>query len=556
MADIDNEKIDNCLQIVDIYWERIYLHIKIEGFVNENYKFVLYTKEGNVFHVKANETYGEIILNITNISNQHMLCNGKWHIAYLNPVYNENTSISEYDDEICKWIDIPVKMEACYKMKNMDKVFRYSGDSYAYIFTFSPVRELDKLICIINCTFMVKNISPQKRWFRCESIKISKIWLKRLIFWLEQFTNIVYQIISHLTPKNGKRILLMSETRDMGGNLKALDDRLKARELDREFQITYFFNKTLEQSKINIFISWMKLAFIAGNQDFIFVDDYVPFFKYINIHPKTKLIQVWHAGVGFKSVGYARFGENGSPYPFASSHRKYDYVIVGGEALRDVYAEVFGIDREKCLPYGLMRMDGYLNIQKIEKFKCEFYQKYNFLMNKKIILFAPTFRGNGQRTAYYPYSILDQDKIYNMCGDEYVFLIKMHPFIREKMEIDSIYQDRIMDFSTFPDINSLFYVTDILITDYSSNIYEFSVFNKPIVFFAYDKDEYELIRSVHRTLDENAPGKVCRTLDEVIQTIKNQDFDIEKVHRFVKENYDDSSGSACDKVIDNILLSN
>lgn len=550
----DDENMNNCIQIVDLYWDRIYLHIKIEGFEGKSYKFVLYNKKGQEYFVKVNETCGEIILNITNINNQQMLDNGEWHIAYLNPDYDADATILEDKNEICKWIDVPVKIETCYKMKNMDKVFRYSDDSYAYIFTFSPSRKLDKLICIIKCTFMVKNISPQKRWFRCESVKISKVWLKRVIFWLEQFTNIVYQIISHITPKNGKRILLMSETRDMGGNLKALDDRLKARGLDKNFQISYFFNKTLEQSKINIFINWVRLAFIAGKQDFIFVDDYVPFFKYINIHPKTKLIQVWHAGVGFKSVGYARFGEKGSPYPFASSHRKYDYAIVGGEALRDVYAEVFGIDREKCLPYGLMRMDGYLEAQKIEKFKDEFYQKYCFLKNKKIILFAPTFRGNGQRTAYYPYDVLDQDKIYNMCGEKYVFLIKMHPFIREKIEIDFKYQDRIIDFSTFPDINSLFYVTDILITDYSSNIYEFSVFNKPIIFFAYDKNEYELIRSVHRTLDESAPGKVCLTLDEVIQTINKCDFDMEKLHRFVKENHNDSKGSACDKVIDNILL--
>ena len=255
----------------------------------------------------------------------------------------------------------------------------------------------------------MKDNSPEKRHFSAESSKMSKRWIKRVIYFLEKFINIIYQIVSHLTPKKGNRILLMSETRSMGGNLQALDERLKVRGLDKSFRISYCFSKTLERSKIRILLIWLKLAFMTGRQDFIFVDDYVPFFKYINVHPKTKLIQVWHAGVGFKSVGYARFGEKGSPYPYASSHRKYDYVIVGGEALRDVYAEVFGVDREKCLPYGLMRMDGYLDQDKINRFKEQFYQEYKHLKGKKIILFAPTFRGNGQRNAYYPFEILEQD---------------------------------------------------------------------------------------------------------------------------------------------------
>ena len=54
-------------------------------------------------------------------------------------------------------------------------------------------------------------------------------------------------------------------------------------------------------------------------------------------------------------------------------------------------------------------------------------------------------------------------------------MVKMHPFIRESIKIDDAYKDRIVDFSDFPDINQLYYITDILITDYSSNFYEFAL---------------------------------------------------------------------------------
>ena len=60
---------------------------------------------------------------------------------------------------------------------------------------------------------------------------------------------------------------------------------------------------------------------------------------------------------------------------------------------------------------------------------------------------------------------------------------------------------------------------------------------------------------MHRTLDKYAPGKVCTTLDEVISTIKNEDFEMERLYKFIEENFDKEYGNACDKVIDNILLS-
>lgn len=591
----EQEKED--IQIVDIYWDRIYLHIKIEGDESiYSKKYAIATrKEKYLYPILLNRETNEFVINITNVQNQEMLCNGNWFIKYYNENYifemeiyekelkeyeekyhilmkkteddeaesdKEDFENNDEDDENLEkpwipyeWKDIPVTMEVCKKFQNLDKIYKYSGNNYAYTVCFAVMKTREELLCVIRSEFMVKNTKPEKRWFKIESKKISKRMKKRLIYALEQFLNIVYQCVSHLTPKTGKKILIMSETRDMGGNLKALDDRIKERGLEKEFKISYHFAKTLEMNRSKIFFVWLKLAFLTACQDFIFVDDYVPFFKYISVHPKTKLIQVWHAGVGFKSVGYARFGQKGSPYPLAAAHRKYDYAIVGGEALRDVYAEVFGIDREQCLPYGLMRIDGYMDETKISGFKKKFYEAHAELKGKKIILFAPTFRGNGQRTAFYPYEVLEQDKIYEMCGEEYVFLIKMHPFVSEKIKISPCYQDRIVDFSDFPDINSLFYVTDILITDYSSNIYEFSLQKKPIISFAYDKEEYELIRSVHRTLDKYAPGKVCTTLDEVISTIKNEDFEMERLYKFIEENFDKEYGNACDKVIDNILLS-
>ena len=129
----------------------------------------------------------------------------------------------------------------------------------------------------------------------------------------------------------------------------------------------------------------------------------------------------------------------------------------------------------------------------------------------------------------------------------------MHPFIKEKVIIDEEYKPYIYDFSAEKDINELFYVTDILITDFSSNIYEFSLQKKPIIFYAPDKEFYQLTRGVHRTLDE-APGPVCIDFDEVIDVVTNGKFEREKLDKFIAESFDVHNKYASDLLIDNLIL--
>ena len=118
----------------------------------------------------------------------------------------------------------------------------------------------------------------------------------------------------------------------------------------------------------------------------------MPIFGFLNLNKRTKLIQVWHAGVGFKSVGYSRFGKVGTPFPVGSCHKKYDYALISSKKLTEVYAEVFGIEDEAFLPVGMPRLDGFLDKDKISGFRKKFFGVHPTLEGKKIILFAPTFR--------------------------------------------------------------------------------------------------------------------------------------------------------------------
>ena len=121
--------------------------------------------------------------------------------------------------------------------------------------------------------------------------------------------DILYKMFSLLHLNNNNNILIMSETRTpIGGNLRALDDRLKERNINNYYKISYAFQKTLKENRFKLIFKYLILIWKISKQELIFIDDYSPIFKYINLSKKTKLIQLWHAGVGFKSVGYARFG--------------------------------------------------------------------------------------------------------------------------------------------------------------------------------------------------------------------------------------------------------
>ena len=228
--------------------------------------------------------------------------------------------------------------------------------------------------------------------------------------------------------------------------------------------------------------------------------------------------------------------------------------LTGSRKLVHVYEEVFGIEKEAFMPVGMPRLDDFLSKDRISSFRKAFYDEYPYLEKKKIILFAPTFRGTGQKNAYYDYDMLDLQRIYDFCGDEYVFMIKMHPFISEKIEIKEYMKDRIFDFTEYPNINDLYYITELLITDYSSNYYEYALMKKPVLFYTYDREVYELTRGVHRNVKENAPGKVCDNFDELMEALENKNFEIEKIIKFVEDNFSEYDGHASDRVIDEILL--
>jgi CDP-ribitol ribitolphosphotransferase len=534
---------DILCEIVDIAWERVFLQITVRKETKDPLFLRLPRKRKKEQRISLS---GEELspnlffyrLNMTTIGGRSFLENGRWKVG-LCPSEGEFTPCTVAED-------------LARKIDGLDRIFRY-GNSFAYTVNFEAYTSDDVSIHLnIHSKFMQDNSRWKRRGIRQETSKSPKPFRKFRFLLIRLCINRFYRIAIRFLPRRGNRILLMSETKeDAGGNIKAISERLFARGLDRKFLITHSLRRAVGDKKSAF--SWLKTTMEIAKNDIIIIDDYAPIFGFLNLDKRTRLIQVWHAGVGFKAVGYCRFGRSGSPYPIESCHRKYDLALCGSPGLVHVYEEVFGIEPEAIKPLGLPRMDGTLEEGRSQAFREKFYGKYPALRGKKVILFAPTFRGVGQKDAYYNYSKIDFPRLWDFCGEDTVVLMKMHPFISYRPELEP-YNPRILEFSDYPNINELYDIADILITDYSSAYYEFAAMRRPILFFTYDRVLYEVTRGVHQSILESAPGRVCDSFEELMEALEREEYHFEKTEQFAAAHFGSFNRNATDAFIDRVLL--
>src|SRR5699024_7882784 len=231
----------------------------------------------------------------------------------------------------------------------------------------------------------------------------------------------------------------------------------------------------------------------------------------------------------------------------------YTQALVSSEGVRNHYAEGFGITVDKVIATGVPRSDVFFDEVYKKHVKEVLYDKYPMLKEKKVILFAPTFRGNGQGSAHYPFEALELRKLYENLKDDYVFVFKIHPFVKNEYSIPYDMSDFYYDLSDFREINDLLLVTDILITDYSSVCFEFGILNKPMLFFGFDVEQYIKDRDFYYDYFDFIPGPLVKNTNEIIDKIKNEDFELEKIEPFIKYFFGDSLGHASANVVEKVI---
>lgn len=276
-------------------------------------------------------------------------------------------------------------------------------------------------------------------------------------------------------------------------------------------------------------------------------ESYLPAYA-VTPRPETKVVQLWHGSGAFKKWGYSTldksFGASDNRIPM---HNCYSLVPVSSKEVTRHYAEAFGCSEDIIKPLGVPRTDELINNR--DNTKESFLKDHPEFKDKKLILYAPTFRGNNIVDAKNGIGI-DLEAFCGSLKDE-ILLLKLHPFIKGKVEIPGNCKGKCLDISDY-ETNTALKIADLLITDYSSIIFEYSLLEKPMVFYAYDLDDYKGNRDFYYPYEDFVPGPIVKAQEELVEAI-HKEQDIAKIKEFKNKYMDACDGKCTDKILKELL---
>lgn len=262
----------------------------------------------------------------------------------------------------------------------------------------------------------------------------------------------------------------------------------------------------------------------------------------------TVNIMYQHGMAGIKKIGNdIVFGNKSFGNGF---DEKFDYIFIEGKKESDLLKKAWDTDGNEFKLTGLPRNDELINFnnEKSKRLKI----KIGIPEKKKVILYAPTYREYFRDSTMSTYFVppINFDKWYCNLGDDYVLLLTAHYEVQKLLNVPKNHPFVINAFK-YPYINDLLIVSDILISDYSSIIFDYSILNRPIISFAYDYEIYKNNRGLYCGYDNLFYKGIDASEDSVIEHIKNIKYEDECrfVKKFIHEKYVLADGKATEKSV-------
>jgi CDP-glycerol glycerophosphotransferase len=257
-----------------------------------------------------------------------------------------------------------------------------------------------------------------------------------------------------------------------------------------------------------------------------------------SLHYKKKnciYLNTWH-GTAFNTIG----NEAGGRKDYDFSH--ITYFCYESDFQKYHCMKGFNTREEAMIPTGYPRNDTlyYVTPEEVRSLKV----KLGLPLDKKIVLYAPTWRDstdNGKTCAIKP--PINVKYWEERLKDDYIVLFRTHAYTNTLLGID--FNEVIRDYSTYPVVNDLFKVSDVLISDYSSCVTDYCILERPIICFAYDYEDYKATRGLNIDFETEMPSGIKKTEKEVIDHLLSMDYDEEcKKTKALKDKYTYIGGRA------------
>jgi len=250
---------------------------------------------------------------------------------------------------------------------------------------------------------------------------------------------------------------------------------------------------------------------------------------HIGLKKQTKVIQLWHADGALK-----QWGGDAKPYP-------YDAVICAGEGLRHYWAKAFRVPMERVLALGSPRMDQLARPSDVSSIRAQFHAKYPQCKDKRLILYAPTFREDPAQNAallsHFDFSA------FHMRFPDAALLVRLHPGMHGayKLPVSAV------DVTGEPDPEPLVRVCDCLVTDYSSICVDAAVLDIPVILYQFDEAEYSE-RGFFVPFRTLAPGPIANSFDKLLDLLALPDDTAQQRRAFADFHAGARDGKACERI--------
>lgn len=220
---------------------------------------------------------------------------------------------------------------------------------------------------------------------------------------------------------------------------------------------------------------------------------------------------------------------------FYRQSKAWDYLISANRFSTDVFERAFCYPREKIIEVGYPRND-ILYSDRADEIAREVKAEFGIPEDKRVILYAPTWRDNQfYGKAKYKFTLaMDLEWMRREFGGDSVLLLRTHYYIADILDLTGL-EDFVYNGSTYNDVSRLYLASDICITDYSSVFFDYANLKRPMLFFAYDYEDYKgEIRGMYFDMNKELPGPILQTNDELVDALHN----IDKITEQYKERYE------------------
>ncbi len=361
----------------------------------------------------------------------------------------------------------------------------------------------------------------------------------------------VYAVLFNLSRRLFKiqknRVALVSmHNENFNDSLGAVHEELKNR---GGFSFVFITREDLSlKNPFKLFSFFFIKSRLLATSEYIFLNDnFLPMGK-LNFRAEAVITQLWHAEGAFKKFGLHIPQPENVRNAELKANEKLSYVVCSSEGTKKIYAEAFCMKEERVLALGAPRADYLMKEENKTEALNEIHALYPKTKNKKILLYAPTFRDEESQNS----AILkkfDIELLKNAIGEEYEIFIRLHPQIHaEEREFKGA-----EDVTDFYDVRKLILASDVLVTDYSSICMNFAFLNKKCIFYAYDLDWYKNRRDFYFDYESFVPGEIAKTIPELIEAIKKEP-DKERLEKFRHFNFDYFDAESAKRTVDKIIF--